>query len=57
VYDGPGGAASPEGASGSILGWGYQVVLPPWELTNLTAVAGGDYHSLGVKADGSIVAW
>jgi hypothetical protein len=33
------------------------VVVPDSDLTDLVAVAGGTYHSLGLKADGSIVAW
>jgi alpha-tubulin suppressor-like RCC1 family protein len=42
---------------GSVVGWGVQVVVPQFELTDLVAVAGGWGHSLGLKADGSIVAW
>jgi hypothetical protein len=29
----------------------------PVGLTNLIAVAGGDYHSVGLKSDGTVVAW
>ncbi len=43
--------------AGAIVGWGEQVVVPQSELTDLVAVAGGGWHSLGLKADGSIVAW
>jgi hypothetical protein len=43
--------------SGSIVGWGSQVVLPQSELANLTAIAARGGHSLGLKPDGSIVAW
>jgi alpha-tubulin suppressor-like RCC1 family protein len=43
--------------AGSIVGWGEQVVVPPSSLTGLVAVAGGGHRSLGLKADGSIVAW
>jgi len=41
---------------GSIIGWGDQVVGGDLD-SGLVAVAGGWYHSLGLKADGSIVAW
>jgi alpha-tubulin suppressor-like RCC1 family protein len=30
--------------------------VPP-DLTNVVAVAGGDYHSVALKADGRVVAW
>ena len=43
--------------AGSIVGWGVQVTVPQSALTDLVAVAAGDEHSLGVKADGAIVAW
>ena len=29
----------------------------PWGLTNVVAIAGGDYHSLAVKFDGTVVVW
>jgi hypothetical protein len=36
--------------AGAIVGWGQQVVVPQSELTDLVAIAGGGYHSLGLKA-------
>ena len=44
-------------AQGSIIGWGGLVVVGPESLQDVVAVAAGVNHSLGVKADGSIVAW
>ena len=41
---------------GSIVGWGEQVVGGDLS-ADFVAVAGGYLHSLGLKADGSIVAW
>ena len=41
---------------GSIIGWGDQVVGGDLD-SGLVAVAAGGSHSLGLKADGSIVAW
>ena len=43
--------------TGAIVGWGRQVVVRQSELTDLLAVAAGHSHSLGLKADGSLVAW
>ena len=44
-------------SDGSIMGWGDQVVLEPSEFDSIVVVAGGSLHSLGLKADGTIVAW
>jgi len=44
-------------AQGSVVGWGHQVVRPQEEMSDLTAVGAGLAHSLGLRADGSIVAW
>ncbi|MCK4343508.1 MAG: hypothetical protein KAY37_17480, partial [Phycisphaerae bacterium] len=41
---------------GSIVGWGGQVFGVDLS-ADFVAVAGGGNHSLGLKADGSIVAW
>ncbi len=46
--------------SGSIVGWGdnaYDQTNVPQPNTDFIAVAGGGFHSLGLKGDGSIVAW
>jgi alpha-tubulin suppressor-like RCC1 family protein len=42
---------------GSSVGWGGVVVVPQTELTDFVSVASRWYHSLGLKADGAIVAW
>ena len=48
--------AMPAWGSGSIIGWGEQVVGV--DLSGpFVQVAGGNWHSLGLKSDGSIVAW
>src|SRR3990172_5438455 len=41
---------------GKIVGWGSQVVGVDLD-GGFIAVAAGEYHSLGLKADGSIAAW
>ena len=43
--------------AGTLVGWGRQVVLEPPAMTGLVAVAGGHQHSLGLKEDGSAIAW
>ena len=50
------GATRAEDGNGSIVGWGSQVVGVDLS-ADFVAVAAGDYHSLGLKSDGSIVAW
>src|SRR5438477_2494510 len=49
---------------GSIIGWGQRVVVPQSEMTNLTAIAAGGSgiggygsHGLGLRHNGTIVAW
>jgi hypothetical protein len=44
-------------STGSIVGWGSQVVVEQSALEDLVAVAGGSLHSLGLKSDGTVVAW
>jgi alpha-tubulin suppressor-like RCC1 family protein len=44
-------------STGSIIGWGKQVVVGQASLESLVAVASGADHSLGLDSDGSIVAW
>jgi len=44
-------------ATGSIVGWGLQVVVEESALDSLVEVAGGSTHSLGLKPDSTIVAW
>jgi len=43
-------------SAGSIVGWGEQVVGVDLS-RGFTAISTGWYHSLGLKADGSLVAW
>ncbi|MBK6900900.1 MAG: hypothetical protein IPH09_17155 [bacterium] len=50
------GAAWGQGA-GHIVGWGSQVLVAQSELDSLVAVSAGGGHSLGLRSDGSIVAW
>ncbi len=50
-------SVQPAAAQGTILGWGKVVVVGHDDLQDLVAVAGGYRHSLGLKDDGSIVAW
>src|SRR5262245_28563602 len=51
------GAGARGQTTGTIVGWGAQVVVPRAALTGLTKVAASGYHNLGLQADGSIVAW
>ncbi len=50
------GVAQAHYGHGSIVGWGGQVVGGDLS-TGFVAIAGGGYHSLGLKTDGSIVTW
>ncbi len=44
-------------AQGEIWGWGRQVVVGESAVTDLTEVAAGFIHSVGLNAEGSVVAW
>lgn len=50
-------AASPAQETGSIIGWGEQILLEEAVLDSVVnlAVCGG--HNLALRADGSIAAW
>jgi hypothetical protein len=43
--------------AGSIVGWGDRVVVGSGDLKDLVAIECGWKHNLGLKSDGSIVAW
>ena len=51
---------SAQALSGTITSWGYdgeyQVTDTP-SGTNFTAIAGGAYHGLALKSDGSLISW
>ena len=51
---------SAQALSETITSWGYdiynQVTDTPRD-TNFTAIAGGGYHSLALKSDGSLISW
>ena len=46
--------------AGSVVAWGNnsygQTNVPPG-LTNVVAVAGGEYHTVALKQDGTVIAW
>ena len=44
-------------STGSIVGWGRQVVVEQEALEDLVAVAAGKSHSLGLNTSGMVVAW
>jgi hypothetical protein len=48
-----------ETLSSSVIGWGWNIYgqcnAPPGE--SFTAIAGGDWHSLGLRTDGSLLVW
>ncbi|HXI84332.1 MAG TPA: glycosyl hydrolase family 28 protein [Verrucomicrobiae bacterium] len=44
----------------SVVGWGYNVdgeVSPPTTLTNVVAIAAGQYHSLAINRNGTVIGW
>jgi len=45
---------------GEVIAWGYNGLIAtnlPFGLTNITAIAAGDFHSLALRADGTVIAW
>lgn len=44
-------------ADGSLIAWGGLQQVDDSELNDLVALAGGGLHSLGLRSDGSVVAW
>lgn len=43
---------------GKVVAWGPSVaMLPPDDLSNVVALAGGMYHALALSDDGSVVGW
>ena len=43
--------------NGVVVGWGSQVLLEPSALDDLAEVTPGGYHFLGLKLDGTLLAW
>jgi alpha-tubulin suppressor-like RCC1 family protein len=58
----PAGAAQ-AATGGTVVAWGcgsfydYGQCAVPSDLSGVTAIAAGYYHSLAVKSDGTVVAW
>ena len=48
-------------ADGTVVAWGYDLGGPisgiPEDLTNVVAIATGEYHGLALRFDGTLVAW
>jgi hypothetical protein len=43
---------------GTVVGWGGEGLADiPADLNNVVAIAAGDFHSLALKQDGTVVAW
>ncbi len=42
---------------GTVVGWGDASELPPQGISGVTAIAASDSVSLGLRADGNVVAW
>lgn len=60
--DAPGSAGilTPSIPIRKVVAWGgnsEQQTDVPWDLTDATAIAAGQYHSMALKEDGSVVAW
>jgi alpha-tubulin suppressor-like RCC1 family protein len=43
--------------SGEVWGWGGKVVAGGEALSDLTDIAAGQYHTVGLREDGTIIAW
>ena len=56
----PGAVHAQSGASGAVVAWGYNTFgqsTVPEGLGDISDIAGGWYHTLALKADGTVVAW
>jgi hypothetical protein len=43
---------------GVVVGWGNgRAAIPPWKLSNVSAIAAGQQHSVALKSDGTVVCW
>jgi len=45
---------------GTVVAWGYNnydQTTVPFGLSGVTAIAGGGYHTVALKSDGTVVAW
>src|SRR5262245_17278220 len=44
----------------AVFGWGKNSngqIFPPPNLTNIAAISAGDYHSLALQSNGTVVVW
>ena len=54
------GWARPRANGGTVVAWGANIggeTSVPTGLTDVVAIAAGDYHTVALKADGTVVAW
>jgi hypothetical protein len=43
--------------NGTVVVWGHEQPQPPPSLSNVIAIAGGDYHRMALKSDGTVAVW
>jgi alpha-tubulin suppressor-like RCC1 family protein len=44
-------------AAGSVVSWGDRAMVAPPALDGLVAIDGGEWHTLGIRSDSTVVAW